>query len=160
MAQRTAAPLDANVRVSLSRLSAGNSILLGQTEEEVTIPLRACDLLGDGAQGGEAASIVFEAVVEHPDDNRAILVVLHEQRARHRQSCVMLRRDGSRRSTVEGDPFPPPREVLSNANAQFRIACNLKRVLAGGFRQTAVFARLHMPGELPAEMPGVLHDRL
>src|SRR5271166_2336636 len=113
MAQRTAGRLDADVRVSLSRLSAGNSILLGQTEEEVAIPLRACDLLGDGAQGGEAASIVFEAVVEHPDDNRAILVVLHEQAAGHRQSRVMLRRYGNRRRTIESDPFPPPRKVLS-----------------------------------------------
>jgi hypothetical protein len=65
-----------------------------------------------------------------------------------------------RTARFEGDPFPPAREVLSDANSQFRIACNLKRVLAGGFRQTAVFARLHVPGELPAEMPGVLHPGL
>jgi hypothetical protein len=72
-----------------------------------------------------------------------------------RRHCFQLRT-----RAIEGDPFPPPRDVLSDADPEYGIARNLEGVLDGGFRQTAVIACLHVPGEFPAEMLGVLHLRL
>ena len=54
--------------LSRSAFSGQCRFSLAQAEEAITIPLRACDLLGDRAQRSEPAAVVFEAVVEHPDD--------------------------------------------------------------------------------------------
>jgi len=126
--------------------------LLVQSEKEEAVPLRACDLLGDRAQGIEAPAFPLEAVIEHRHDDASVPELLDQDAARHRHARVVSLGHRGRGGSVQGDAVTKPRCILRDPNAKPCFARDGQGVLARLLGQTTLLARLQFPGDLPVQV--------
>ena len=99
-------------------------------------------------------------MIEHSNEDGSALVVLHEQAPCQWQPRVVLRRNLCGHRAIERDRLLPARSILANLDTKRRSARDGQRILPRGVRQSALFPRLHVPGDLPAQVACVGDDSL